>query len=547
MKRFGKLLAVFSLGAALMVPSLASAAEGGPSNVQPGGSNIVTDAQTASNLKLLIGNGKGVDAAYLAQGTTRIQAAILSLRLQGKLTEASAFSGKENFSDAKLVNDSNKKILAFLHSHPQYGWIGSGNRFEPLAPVSSQQFYKVLLETLGYKADRDFAYKDTEEFASGKGLSRITGTSRLTNDHVATALVESLSAPTAAGPDLFQSLQSLGVLPASAKLPAGDHLTLRSDAKLGRYLADGQGRTLYFFSNDAQNLDACQGPCLANWPLLNTDQLQLPSGLNPADFTLVTHSSGAKQWMYKGWPLYRFIQDVRAGDVQGEGVNGVWFAAKSNYDIMLGVNTDLGHYLTDSQGRTLYYFTKDMPQMSMCTGECLTNWPALGPVKGELPSGLNPADFSNITRPDGSKQAAYKGYPLYYFIKDTKHGDVNGQNVLQSWFVVNPATFSPAASAPSAPASQTPAADKPAAAKTYRVDIKNFSFGSAPLTVEAGSSIVFTNMDDMQHNAVAVNGSFKTPLMSKGESYTITLSQPGTYDYYCELHKSFMTGKIIVK
>ncbi|WP_268818110.1 cupredoxin family copper-binding protein [Paenibacillus alkaliterrae] len=83
--------------------------------------------------------------------------------------------------------------------------------------------------------------------------------------------------------------------------------------------------------------------------------------------------------------------------------------------------------------------------------------------------------------------------------------------------------------------------------KTYKVDIKEFSFGTEPLTVEAGSKVVFTNYDEMKHNAVALDGSFETPLLGKGESFTITLDKAGTYGYFCEPHKQFMTGKIIVK
>lgn len=83
--------------------------------------------------------------------------------------------------------------------------------------------------------------------------------------------------------------------------------------------------------------------------------------------------------------------------------------------------------------------------------------------------------------------------------------------------------------------------------KTYHVDIRDFSFGTAPLTVEKGSKIVFTNYDDAAHNAVAVTGAFSTPLLMKGESYTITLTEAGTYEYFCEPRKRFMTGTIVVQ
>ncbi|CAI6084741.1 plastocyanin/azurin family copper-binding protein [Cohnella sp. JJ-181] len=545
MNRFGKFMSALSLGAMLLVPMLASAsAEEAPAaQVQPGGSAVKTDGQTAAELGLLIGDGGGVSAEYLSKGTTRIQAAIISLRLQGKLDAAQTYAGTDNFADANLAGTTNRPILAYLHGNPQYGWMGEGaNRFNPLAPVSSQQLYKVLLETLGYRSNTDFAYKDTESFASGKGLALIAGTPALTNAHMATALVESLSASTAMGHSLFDMLQEEGVISASAKLPAGERISLRQDAKLGTYLADGHGRTLYFFSNDANNLDACQDQCVANWPLLSADALQIPPGMNAADFTVVTHANGKKQWMYKGWPLYLFIKDAKPGDTLGEGVGGVWFAAKPDYRVMIGKNAELGSYLTDSQGRTLYYFDKDTPQKSVCTESCLANWPAYGTGAGSVPSTLNAADFGTITRPDGSKQAAYKGYALYYFIKDVKQGDATGQNVNQVWFVVDPAKFSgTSAGAAAAPA---PSAQN---GKTYHIDIKDYSFGSGPLTVEAGSTIVFTNYDDMKHNAVAVDGSFSGPLLAKGETFTIQLDKPGTYDYYCQPHKSFMTGQIIVK
>lgn len=81
----------------------------------------------------------------------------------------------------------------------------------------------------------------------------------------------------------------------------------------------------------------------------------------------------------------------------------------------------------------------------------------------------------------------------------------------------------------------------------YKVEISDFKFGPEELTVEAGSTVTFTNKDSVQHNVVAADGFFKTKLLDENESVTITLSEPGEYDYYCEPHKSFMKGKIIVK
>lgn len=533
LKRMIVLGLAVSLCMLMYIPTLGFAANeeaaGGATSAQ-----VETDADTAAKLGLLLGDGNGVDGAYLAKKSTRIQAALISLRLQGKLQEALSFTGKANFADAGQVNRSNQAVLAYLHAHSELGWNGTGGgSFQPLAPISSQQLYKVLLEAMGYHAGMEFTYADTEQFAKSHGLFQIAGTEALTNAHIATALIEALQAHAADGMTLLAMLQASGVVDATVTLPQGNRISTHTDAKLSTYLADRDGRTLYYFTKDAADLNACQGGCLTNWPIFYDANLQIPATLNKADFGVLTRADGQKQTTYKGWPLYYFIKDKAPEDVLGEAVGGVWFVAKPDYRIMLGTSEALGNYLTDAYGRTLYYFDKDTPRTSVCEGNCLVNWPADAAIEGAVPSTLTNADFGSVTRSDGSQQATFKGYPLYYFVKDAAHGDTLGQDVNHVWFVIDPAKFAGTTAA--------------AAVKSYTIDIRDFSFGSEPLTVEAGSTITFVNHDEMEHNAVAVDGSFATPLLKQGESYTITLTKAGTYDYYCELHKRFMTGKIIVQ
>lgn len=519
----------------LAVPFAVSAEEG-----QSGDAQVQTYAQTAESLGLLVGEGEGVNADYLAKRSTRIQAAIISLRLQGKLEEALAYKGSNTFADAGLTGKSNQSVLAYLKDHPQAGWAGTGGaKFDPLSPISSQQLYKVILESMGYMTGTDFPYSNTESFAVGKGLAQVAGTAALTNSDIATALIEALSATTAHGHTLLDMLKESGVIKDSS-LANSERIALRSNEKLGTYFTDGEGRALYVFTKDAQDLNACKGVCIENWPVFASESLQIPTSLSAADFTVHIREDGTKQWMYKGWPLYYFVKDSAPGDVKGEAVSNVWFVAKADYSVMLGTNSVLGHYLTDSNGRTLYYFDHDVPQSSVCEGQCLVNWPAFSQTGGSLPSTLSKADFGSIKRADGTSQATYKGYPLYTFIADKAHGDTAGQGVKNVWFVIDPSTFT------GTTAGKAAAADD-STGKTYRIDIKDFSFGSGPLTVEAGATIIFTNLDDMKHNAVAKDGSFSIPLIGKGESASIKLDKPGTYDYYCEPHKSFMTGQIIVK
>lgn len=87
-----------------------------------------------------------------------------------------------------------------------------------------------------------------------------------------------------------------------------------------------------------------------------------------------------------------------------------------------------------------------------------------------------------------------------------------------------------------------------AAAKTLRIDMKNMAFSKKTVTVKVGTRITWTNRDSMKHDAYSSkSGGPKSPLLSKGKSYTWTAKKAGTYNYLCNPHASFMKGKIIVK
>lgn len=98
----------------------------------------------------------------------------------------------------------------------------------------------------------------------------------------------------------------------------------------------------------------------------------------------------------------------------------------------------VGSYLTDATGMTLYYFTKDSPGKSVCSGDCVVRWPLYHNETVTVPEGVKAGDFGVVKREDGKAQTTYKGMPLYYFFKDTKPGDTTGQGVGNVWYVVKP-------------------------------------------------------------------------------------------------------------
>jgi predicted lipoprotein with Yx(FWY)xxD motif len=107
------------------------------------------------------------------------------------------------------------------------------------------------------------------------------------------------------------------------------------------------------------------------------------------------------------------------------------------YSVNIANKPGIGSYLTNGTGFTLYTFARDIPTnvTSRCMGGCVRNWPLFYAANLNLPSGLSATSFTVVARPDGGKQLAYNGWPLYYFRNDTKPGDTNGQGYLNIWSV----------------------------------------------------------------------------------------------------------------
>jgi predicted lipoprotein with Yx(FWY)xxD motif len=83
--------------------------------------------------------------------------------------------------------------------------------------------------------------------------------------------------------------------------------------------------------------------------------------------------------------------------------------------------------VTNSAGKTLYWFAPDTSTTSKCTGSCATFWP---PVTGPVTAGSGvTGTLSTITRPDGTTQATYDGHPLYTYVGDTAAGQAKGNGL----------------------------------------------------------------------------------------------------------------------
>lgn len=92
-------------------------------------------------------------------------------------------------------------------------------------------------------------------------------------------------------------------------------------------LTNAAGMTLYTFDKDGagSGKSECNGPCATNWPPLLAAADAKASG----EYTIITRNDGAKQWAYKGKPLYLWIKDTKPGDRSGDGFNNAWRVART--------------------------------------------------------------------------------------------------------------------------------------------------------------------------------------------------------------------------
>jgi predicted lipoprotein with Yx(FWY)xxD motif len=204
----------------------------------------------------------------------------------------------------------------------------------------------------------------------------------------------------------------------------------------GAVYADIAGRTLYTSDADGPGKSACTGACAETWTPLAAAWLASGS----ADWSPIVRDDGGRQWAYKGKPLYVFSGDHKAGDTNGDG--GGWHAMVTARQFLPPAVTiwrsDFGPAFRTADGHTLYVLAElrfnplgtkrhTGPNLGLteCTGACVRDWPPL-----EAPADARGGDdWSVVTRQDGIRQWAYKGWPVYRNGQDRNPGDTFGEGV----------------------------------------------------------------------------------------------------------------------
>lgn len=236
---------------------------------------------------------------------------------------------------------------------------------------------------------------------------------------------------------------------------------------------EGQQRTLYTFKNDTAGVSTCninadKTGCAKVWPPLFAGETAVAAG----DFTLITRTDGLKQWAWRDFPLYFFAggtesgateatpPDESTGDTNGFLFNDIWFVVRpdpfevitlNDEAVFVGKGAILDYGVDDTQipattepvpvddfptarsairdGFTLYTFDNDLDDgISKCYTNNVDNfcskvWP---PLYADLGTIVPSADYTVITRPNGTLQWSYKGKPLYYYVNDPDKAQTDG-------------------------------------------------------------------------------------------------------------------------
>jgi len=86
----------------------------------------------------------------------------------------------------------------------------------------------------------------------------------------------------------------------------------------------------------------------------------------------------------------------------------------------------------------------------------------------------------------------------------------------------------------------------PVPAPAASVSIGNFTFKAQVLTVRLGTTVTWTNADDIPHTVTSTTGAFKSKVLDSGDKFSFTFAKPGQFGYFCSLHPH-MTGTVVVK
>jgi predicted lipoprotein with Yx(FWY)xxD motif len=139
---------------------------------------------------------------------------------------------------------------------------------------------------------------------------------------LAAACGSTTSSSASASPSAYPAASPLAS-PSPSPAATGSTIAVATDTKLGKILVDGKGMTVYLFVADKSTASTCYSSCAQYWPpVLTTGAPQAGSGAQASLLGTTKRTDGKVEVTYAGHPLYYFVQDVKAGQTTGQGVDG---------------------------------------------------------------------------------------------------------------------------------------------------------------------------------------------------------------------------------
>lgn len=208
------------------------------------------------------------------------------------------------------------------------------------------------------------------------------------------------------------------------EVPAGMRM---ESTYLGFVLADHRGRTLYV-ANSTIKAEVSQDS-MSPWAPFKAPWLALDQG----DWTVQAADDGARQWFYRGQPLFTYAKDNDSGDVHGHRLNGEWTAvvlepAQGLPAWITIQSVDLGLAYANEEGLTIYapVDIEAIKRAQTCPAACMEqNWRPILPQPGETSVG----NWVIVENEDGQLQWSFKGQLLYTHTRDEKPGDMKGNGI----------------------------------------------------------------------------------------------------------------------
>jgi predicted lipoprotein with Yx(FWY)xxD motif len=237
---------------------------------------------------------------------------------------------------------------------------------------------------------------------------------------------------------------SLAAIPASHAAPAMPAEVSAHSSDAGLIFTTAGGMTLYTFDDDiGGNGSTCGGDCAKTFPPLLAAADAKPVG----DWSVTVRADGARQWAFKGAPVYSYSHDAKPGDQSGgayipvntaianDPMKQVWHVLWQPPALRPGIAINAaktGKILTDAKGMTLYASDRETDGVSACTGTCLDRWTPLA-----APTVANSkGDWTVVAREDGISQWAYRGKPLYTSRKDVRPAETKADGEDGLWHAV---------------------------------------------------------------------------------------------------------------